>query len=107
MRTAQSLADTIIAFLKEQNHYQELAEVAELLQKEAFRSKVITVISALTLDPEEQQAILNTATKKWGDHPISFLVDSSLVSGLLIRFQDQVIDMTGKNSLKQLAETLK
>lgn len=107
MQPAQSIASSIIDFLKHNEQYDQLSEIADILQKESYRSKAITVISAVDLSKSEQTELQTTLVTKWGEHPIVFTVDPLIISGMVIRFQDQVIDMSGKNSLNQLASNLK
>jgi F0F1-type ATP synthase delta subunit len=107
MTAAQSTAQTIIKFLKDNDQYDQLPAITEILQKEAWRSQEISVISAVELDKKEREELEKTLFKKWDEHEITFSVDESLLSGMVIRFQNQLLDLSGTNSLNQLSQALK
>ena len=107
MSAATSIAETIISHLKKEGQYDMLPAVVDVLQKEVFRSKTITIISAAPLEDKDETALKKMLFEKWGEHELAMTVDPTLLSGLIIRFQDQLIDMSGKNSLNQLAHALK
>jgi ATP synthase F1 delta subunit len=107
MKEPQQIAERFIAYLKEQGQYENLSEIVDVLQKEAFRRQEIHLISAETLSESEQTDLKKTLTAKWGDHPLIFTVDPVLLSGMIIKFRDKIIDLSGKSKLTNLAQALK
>lgn len=109
MSAKPSTADisrSFVEYLKEQGLYGHLPEIVGHLQKEAERSKAITVVSALPLTKEEQKELTATLHKRWGQHDLVFTVDSTLMSGLLISFEDQLIDLSGRGRVSSLASLI-
>ena len=67
----------------------------------------ITVVSALELSVSEQQAIISRLHKKFNKQLFAtFELDAAIISGLQIKYQDQIIDYSLKNSLSQLRNLL-
>lgn len=106
MKEAEAIATTLIDHLKKNNQYDLLSDIVDILHKEIFRSQDITVVSALPLSKEEESALKKNVTAKWGEHDVTISVDPTILSGIIVRFQDQIIDMSGKNKLGQLEENL-
>ncbi len=105
-KTARTIAENFIAYLNEEGIGDLLPEVASLLDKEADRRNIITVMSAETLTEKEQADLCKTLTAKWGERDVEFAVDSTLLSGMIIAFKDQIIDMSGRNALTDLSQHL-
>lgn len=105
-QTPTDIARDIIAFLKKHDLYDQLEEVNRLLEEEVARTHDITVISALPVPEKEQAELRKTLTEKWGDHPVVYRVDESLLSGLIVTFRDKVIDRSGRQALKDLRQNL-
>ena len=107
MPTPHSIAAEIIRYLKENEVYDLLPEISKELQSEVYRNKDVAIISAVELSKSEKESVEKSLTDKWGEHRFIYSVDSSLLSGMLIRFQDQLIDTTGKYKLTELGHALK
>lgn len=107
MSTARTLTEGFLAYLKDEGLDAQLPEIAELLSREADRRQVITVISAEAFEKKEQADLKAKLLEEWGEHPVTFVVDPSLLSGFLVAFGDRVIDMSGRNALNELSEMLK
>lgn len=107
MPTSHTIAKEIIHYLKEQGLYELLPEVVHELEAEVYRNHDITILSAAELTHAEKENLEKTLTKKWGEHRFMYSLDPSLLSGILIRFRDQLIDMSGKFKLSELGEALK
>ena len=107
MPTSKHLTDSLVRYLKEQGLYEQLPEIAADLQAEVERNKNITVVTAVEISSGEQATITKLLNNKWGDHAVLFAIDPILLSGMIITFQDQVIDTSGRNQLQQLSQTLK
>lgn len=104
--TAETIAKRFVTYLKEEEVYGLLPEVTKLLQEEVWRNQDITVISAAPLSEADKKAVTKQVTDTWGEHPVVYTVDSHLLSGMIIRFQDNIIDLSGRHNLKNLKETL-
>jgi ATP synthase F1 delta subunit len=107
MPVANDIAKNFIHYLKEQERYDALKDIVSLLQEELFRNHDITVITAAPLDMKQQAELEKKLIEKWGEHRILVSADPSLLSGLIIRFQDTIIDLSGKNKLNDLAQELR
>ena len=107
MKEPQQIADRFIAYLKEEEQYENLSEIVDILQKEAYRRQEINIISSEKLSETEQSELKKSLTAKWGDHPLVFTVDPIILSGMVVKFQDKILDLSGKNKLTNLAQVLK
>ena len=106
MPTPQDIATAFLEYLKEQGLYEQLPAVCQSLQQEIDRNHDITIVSALPLRDEEVRILEQKLTEKWGEHRIIISHDPSLLSGMLIRFRDQVVDLSGRQKLTELQEQL-
>jgi F0F1-type ATP synthase delta subunit len=104
--TAQQLATELISLLKKDELYDLLPELTKELEQEVYRNHDIHVISAVELPKSELEDITALVTKKWGEHRIVISVDPTLVSGILITFQDRIIDLSGSSTLSALKHDL-
>jgi ATP synthase F1 delta subunit len=102
----EALAKSFIAYLKDENLYSLLPGITEELQAEVLRNQDVTVTSATNLSQEHQRDISKQLREKWGDHRVIFTVDDSLLTGMVIHFQDNIIDLSGKRNLRELKQTL-
>ena len=107
MKEPKQIADRFIAYLKEEEQYENLSEIVDILQKEAYRRQEINIISSEKLSETEQSELKKSLTAKWGDHPLVFTVDPIILSGMVVKFQDKILDLSGKNKLTNLAQVLK
>ncbi|CAN5183870.1 hypothetical protein BH11PAT4_BH11PAT4_3800 [soil metagenome] len=104
--TPEALAKSFIAYLKEENLYEMLPLITQELSEEVLRNQDITVISATALTSAQEKEITTELTSKWGDHKVIFSVDTSLLSGMIIHFQDNIIDLSGRQNLQDLKQNL-
>lgn len=104
--TPEALAKSFIEYLRDENLYAMLPQITQELSDEVLRNQDITVISATTLTESQEKEITRELKAKWGEHRVVFSTDPSLLSGMLIHFQDNVIDLTGKQSLRELKQNL-
>jgi ATP synthase F1 delta subunit len=107
MTTAQKIAETFIAYLKEQERFDELPAIVQALQEEVLRNQDISVIVAVELSAAEQKSVSDLLTKKWGERRVIFTIDPALLSGMIVRFRDIILDLSGKHDLHDLAHTLR
>jgi F0F1-type ATP synthase delta subunit len=104
--TASQIAADVVRTLKREDAYELLPEIVNELQKELYRNTDITVVSAVRLSESDQSALEKRLAERWGDHQVLHTVDPSLLSGFLIKFQDTVIDLTGKQALADFKQEL-
>ncbi len=107
MSTAKTIAERFITYLKEEEQIEHLEEIAGYIQAEALRRQEIHVISALELDAKERKSLEKTLHEKWGEHPTIFTCDPIILSGVIIKYSDTIIDLSGRASLTDLATHLK
>lgn len=105
-RIAKGVSDRLLQYLREEGIGDELPTITELLQHEVERRQAITVISAAAIDEPAQQELVATLNAKWGDRPVQFAVDAALLSGMIIAYRDQIIDMSGRHALTDLNQQL-
>lgn len=103
---APEIAKQLLEYLEENNALEELVDIVNMLEKESFRRQDITVVSAVAIGSEEKTELERVLREKWGEHDFVYTVDLVLKSGIIARFQNQVIDTSGKNQLRDLAEKL-
>ena len=79
----------------------------ELVYKTA-NSKAFQIVSAIYLSGSQKLRLINRIRSVTGNDRVmfQFIVDKSLIGGLLIRYQGKVIDYSIKNKLKILAKQL-
>lgn len=106
MNKPKELAENIIQFLQEKDQYGELPAVVELLEQEVFRNQEITLISATSLSQADQEKVEKMLAQKWGEHSVKYTVDPILLSGMIIKFQHQVLDLSGRSALQELKQEL-
>ena len=103
---AEHVSKEFIALLKEKEAYALLPEIVAELQAEVFRNQDISVISAEDLSGAQQKEISSELIAKWGEHKVLFSTDASILSGLIIRFQDNILDLSGRSGLNELRTAL-
>lgn len=106
MMKAETFVHELIAVLKDKEAYGMLPEIVKLLEEEVFRNQDISVISATELSAAQQKEISKELIAKWGEHKVVFSTDQAILSGMLIRFQDNILDLSGKGALKELRTSL-
>ena len=104
--TPSHISQQFIQYLKEQGGYDQLPEIVQLLEKEVERNQDITVISSVELASKEQGELEKTLLKKWGEHRVIFTTDPILLSGIIVKFKDQVLDASGRGALISLKQEL-
>jgi len=72
-----------------------------------FKGKSAEVISALPLNPAEQDAVKTNVLSKVGAQAVSFRVDPSILGGLVITVGDKVLDGSVAGKLEGLRQSLK
>jgi F0F1-type ATP synthase delta subunit len=105
-KTAKVITENFLGYLKGEGLSDLLPDIAEALGREADRRLVITVMSAAPLSDGEKKELHKTLTEKWGEREVVFTVDDTLLSGMIIAFKDNVIDLSGRQALTDLNQTL-
>ena len=106
MNTPAKLADGILEYLQKQEAFSALPTIIERLQRELALQQAITIVSAAPLSKDDAKKLQQKALAAWGEHPVELLVDEALLSGFLLRYRDQLIDLSGKGRLTQLQTSL-
>lgn len=85
----------------------EIAEQFEVLKAEAEKTLDVEIISAVELEPGEQDALVGALGRRYSqDIHVTTRVDESLVAGAIIRAGDTVIDGSVRGKLEKLHATL-
>ncbi len=103
---AASIAKAFVDYLKEEELYSLLPDIEKELEAEIFRNQDISVIAATQLSEKDQKEISSALTQKWGEHTVLFTIDPTILSGMIIRFQNNILDLSGRHGLRELKETL-
>lgn len=108
MNEVLNLTNAIIELLKTQNKLHLLPELADELKKEAeIQQHEVVIESAIELSDRELDHFANILTKKLGYQPaIVNRIDPELIAGIKLRIGDQVLDVTVKNRLDQIRNTV-
>ena len=106
MSNAAKITKAFVDYLKDEGVYEFLPEIVKELEAEVFRNQDISVITATKLDEKEAKDIQKELIAKWGEHRIVMNVDPTILSGMIIRFQDNILDLSGRQSLKDMKESL-
>jgi|GEM_PF-5703333 len=104
--TPTQIANAFVSYLKEQERYNLLPEITQALQEEVLRNQDISVIAATELTEKERKDLEKDLVAKWGEHRVVFTVDPTILSGIIVRFHDNILDLSGRQGLRELKETL-
>jgi F-type H+-transporting ATPase subunit b len=78
-----------------------------VLEGENFKGESAEVTSALPLNEKEQDAMKKDILSKVGAQNISFIVDPSILGGVVIKVGDKVLDGSVAGKLESLRQSLK
>jgi len=106
MSEPHQIAADVIRVLKKEDRYDWLPEIVGELKKELYRNADITVISAVPVPPADRKELERRLEARWGEHRVLYAVDPGVLSGMLIKFQDTVIDLTGQAGLTAIRQSL-
>lgn len=102
--------DNFVKVLVENNDQRLCEEIYDEICKCELQNKgiqQIEVISARPINPENERQILNKLNQiVSGKFELKKKVDESLIGGVVIRMEDQVLDASVKNNLEQLKKEL-
>lgn len=106
---AQAVRDSLLALLREQGAEDQFDAVVgsfiALSRSSGPRDAEIT--SALPLTPEQDAQIQRQLREKYGPAlEIKFVVDESILGGLIVRVGDKVLDDSVRNRLTQVQQRM-
>lgn len=101
----------LIGTVVEKGHIDKLIDILKYFVKQVKNHKNIgeaTVTSAILLSDEQKKSIEKRLieTTSYNEMEIEYLIDKSLIGGLVIRIEDRVVDSSIKTKLEQLSRTL-
>lgn len=107
-------SDTIVGFLvliMEKGRYEEIDSIFEYYLGRVREYKNIGlayVTSAVALSKEQQDKIEQKliATTKYKQFDMNYIVDKSIIGGIIVRIGDRVVDNSIKNQLKNMSKAL-
>lgn len=107
-------SDTIVGFLvliMEKGRYEEIDSIFEYYLGRVREHKNIGlayVTSAVALSKEQQNKIEQKliATTKYKQFDMNYIVDNSIIGGIIVRIGDRVVDNSIKNQLKNMSKAL-
>ena len=108
---ASSAIVGLLVMLVEKDHGNKLVNVLQYFIRQVKREKnigVASVTSAVALNDSQKQAIEKrlVETTDFDTMEISYIVDASLIGGLVIRIDDRVLDSSIKTKIEKMSKTL-
>lgn len=104
------ILDNFVKVLAENNDLRLFEQISEEFHKLELAKKGITQVEVTTAHPinrENEQEILDQLNRiAKGHYEVKKKVDESLIGGVIIRMEDQMIDASVKNNLEQLKDNL-
>ena len=104
------ILDNFVAALAENNDLRLFDDIASEFHKMELAKrgiKEVEVTSAKPINKENEQQILEELNKLVkGDLELKKKVDEQLIGGVLIKFDDKMIDASVKNDLEQLKKEI-
>lgn len=108
---ASSAIVGLFVMLVEKDHGSKLVQVLQYFIRQVKREKnigVASVASAVALSDSQKQAIEKrlVETTDFDTMEVSYMVDASLIGGLVIRIDDRVLDSSIKTKIEKMSKTL-
>lgn len=108
------MSDTLVGFLViivDKGRYNELHSIFEYFLARVREHKsigVAYVTSAIELSDTQKNAITNKllATTKYVQFEMNYIIDSSIIGGLVIQIGDRVVDSSIQTQIKTLTKAL-
>ncbi|NOY15013.1 MAG: ATP synthase F1 subunit delta [bacterium] len=103
------IADTIYQILEKQGQLDKLPEVIDLLKAKYNNTPIhqIFVITSAPLTDQQKKQLAQVIQQNLGqDKQIIFKVDKDLLGGLVIKYQDKIIDLSLKGRLHKIKQEL-
>lgn len=102
----RAAANGLVDYLKKHHQIKMLSQILVELEEAAAKSGVISakVYSAKKLSTEEIKTLSESIKKQAEAHEVHIIniIDTELIGGIKITFQDKIIDQTVKNRINQL-----
>lgn len=104
----KSVVNGFLEFLKANDLYQFLPQIVEVLKRKAQEEESRgVVVSAIPLENKEIKEIEKFLTEKLGRKiVVTNEIDKSIIGGLIIKYQDLVIDQSVTARLKELKDEI-
>jgi len=97
----------ILSLLKKTGKLPLLPQIIERLKEEVKEEKIAWVKVAALPTEEEKREIIDYVNKVFGKPlKVNFEVDLSLLGGLVIQFEDKILDQSLKGELRDLKEKI-
>ena len=106
----QQIANGFIKYLEDSGQINQLAQLTHIQQKQSWmkeKQNVAQVISCVELKQAEKESIIEYLQTNF-DHSmkISYLIDKSILGGLIIKVGNKIIDASLQYRLEKIRETL-
>ncbi len=106
----QQIAKGFVKYLENVGQVDQLAKLSKIQQKQSWSKGIdntATVISAVALKSSEKKELKEFISQKFDQKPkIKYQVDKSIIGGLVIRVGNKILDVSLKNRLKKLRESM-
>lgn len=98
---AHIIAREIISYLRSKGKQNLISEIADILLKETD-DKLVSVYCANSLTDIQKKKVISKFSKYTGSGDFKFIVDDSLIGGMIVKYKDKTWDLSLKNSLEKL-----
>ena len=108
MKKAEDIVEGFLHFLSSSRNLDLLPQIISLLSQEQEGKKdEAKIISAVVLNPEEEERIKQYLKRKFGKNfVLKIEINERIMGGLIIKVEDKVIDLSLDGKLKSLKEQL-
>ncbi|MCL4382615.1 MAG: ATP synthase F1 subunit delta [Patescibacteria group bacterium] len=108
MKKAEDIVEGFLHFLSSSRNLDLLPQIISLLSQEQEGKKdEAKIISAVVLNPEEEERIKQYLKRKFGKNfVLKIEINEEIMGGLIIKVEDKVIDLSLDGKLKSLKEQL-
>lgn len=107
----KKVIDNFISILKENgadDRYEDIIKEVEKLEQKKQNAKQVELITASPLGKEEEEKITRELNKQLGNNiELRKVVDEGIISGLVIKVDDVVIDGSVKRRIEKLGSDIK
>lgn len=106
----QKVIDNFVDILKENkdsNLFPDIVKEIEKIDQSKGDTKKVEITSAKPLDVEEEQKIIEELNASFGENiELKKVVDEGIISGLVIKIDDMVIDGSVKKRIEKLGSRI-
>jgi len=100
---ARIIAREIISYLRSKDKLNLISEITDILLKETD-SKLVSVYCANALSDSQKKKVISKFSKHTGSDDFKFILDESLIGGMIVKYKDKTWDLSLKNSLEKLQQ---